>query len=223
MLSSALLAVLVAANGAGIETSAGSRSVVSGEWTITWTEDVGRATRGKGRPVVLWDQAEDEGCDTSRSGRVLSVVGTLVSFEIEEGGLCEGAAHSFASHRFRVVDLARGAEPEGSAVSLYELFDRRDVQRALAADPFLRQHPEGKDWESDCGFTIQGFEYSFAFHHVHGDTVAVRVGLTHGCEVARGNLTVLGIVLKPRRDFLAQLKAAENAGTLMDRLQRRRQ
>ncbi|MOA38312.1 hypothetical protein D3C78_1599830 [compost metagenome] len=59
----------------------------------------------------------------------------------------------------------------------------------------------------------------FSFHHVKGNQVAVRLGLGHGCETARGSLTVLGMYL-PIPPALAPKLAAANkqqAGFLQDR------
>jgi len=121
-----------------------------------------------------------------------------------------------AERTFEVVDRARSDHSPEVGVPLYEFFDRSQVERALQNDPFLRKSEKDKD--SNCVFMLEGFERSFAFHHLQGNQVAVRVGLTHGCEAARGNLTQLGLLLKPKTEFLAELRAAEKAGTLMNRL-----
>jgi hypothetical protein len=60
---------------------------------------------------------------------------------------------------------------------------------------------------------------NFAFHHVKGDQVAVRIGLSHGCEVARGALTQIGLYLPIPKALAEPLAAAANGrrGYLMGR------
>jgi hypothetical protein len=208
-----LLALVLAAPTAGAPRKPVSKSLTAGDWTLAWTGDSGKATGPGGRTLVLWEPPKKEkGCDEGVNGDVLSVVGTIVSFDLSAGGYCEGAAHPYAVRHYVVKDLARN----GKEVSLYDFFDKAEVQRALDADPFLRKEKDDED--APCRFTLEGFEKSFAFHHVEGDKVAVRVGLTHGCEVMRGNLTQLGLLLTPKPDLLARLEAAEKSGTLMKTL-----
>ena len=217
--TASLLLTVAAAIGASSQTST-PQSLTAGAWTVTWTADAGRATHKNGQVVSLWEQPRPEpGCDVLASGTLLSVVGTIVSFETSVGGHCKGSAHGFADQMFQVVDLARSGDSHQREVTLYEFFDKAQVQRALDADPFLRDTRADKDWS--CTYSLEDFERSFAFHHTKGDKVAVRIGLTHGCEVARGYLTQLGLLLKPRPEFLAELRQAEKAGTLMNRLRRR--
>jgi len=59
---------------------------------------------------------------------------------------------------------------------------------------------------------------SFAFHHIKGDQVAVRVGLSHSYEVCRGTFAQVGLYLTPQAELMKQLKAAQAAGLLMDTL-----
>jgi len=49
---------------------------------------------------------------------------------------------------------------------------------------------------------------SFAFHHVKGNDVAVRIGLSHGCEVMRGNFTQLGVYLPMPKKMRSALERA---------------
>ena len=48
----------------------------------------------------------------------------------------------------------------------------------------------------------------YAFHHVSGNRVAVRIGLSHGCEANRGGLTQLGVYLPIPAALSAPLTAA---------------
>jgi len=212
----AFLLAAAVANGVSAQTST-VQSLTAGNWTITWSAGEGRATHNDGRVVSLWAPPQpDPDCETSAWGKLLSVVGTIVSFETSVGGYCTGAAHGFADTTFNVVDLARNGNSQPGDVTLYDFFDKAQVQRALDADPCLRQTRSDQDWK--CSYTLEDFERSFAFHHTEGEKVAVRIGLTHGCEVARGYLTQLGLLLTPKPAFLAELRRAEKAGTLMNRL-----
>ncbi len=190
------------------------KTVVTGSWTIATARDKGVARPKKGRSVVLWQQQRPErGCTEEHTGRLLSVVGALVSFEENGSGYCEGAAHPWASSNFATIDLRTGQR-----VSLYDLFDRADVDAAMAADPFLKKSKGDPD--ADCKFTLEGFDKSFAFVDFKDDRVGVRIGLTHGCEAARGSLTQIGIKLLAKEPLLSDLRAADAARTLYKHLGR---
>ncbi len=188
------------------------RTVSSGGWTITATAKQGSARKDGGKPVVLWSQPKPEpGCTEERSGKLLSAVGALVSFQKDGNGYCEGAAHPWAASSFVTVDLR-----SGKPVSLYDLFGKAEVDAAVAADPFLKKAKD--DPEADCKFTLADLDKSFAFVDLKGDRVGVRIGLTHGCEAARGNLTQIGVMLKPNAALLADLQAADSGKTLYKHL-----
>jgi hypothetical protein len=190
-------------------------SVTSGGWTITASAKSGTAKSAAGKQVVLWTPAKAEkGCTDERSGKLLSAVGALVSFQKDGNGYCEGAAHPWANSSFATVDLRTG-----KPVSLYDLFAKAEVDAAMAADAFLKKAKD--DPEADCKFTLADFDKSFAFVDLQGDRVGVRIGLTHGCEAARGNLTQIGVLLKPSAALLADLQAANAGKTLYKHLGKR--
>lgn len=211
----ALFAALLAVPSALQAKPAQKKIAVSGGWTVTATAKSGIARDAAGKQVVLWQQQRvEKGCTEELSGKLLSAVGTVVSFEKVGSGYCEGAAHPWASSTFAAVDLRTG-----KPVSLYELFPKAEVDAAIAADPFLQKSKS--DPEADCKFTLDGFDKSFAFVDLKADRVGVRIGLTHGCEAARGNLTQIGIQLKPSSALHAELTAAEAGKTLYKHLGRR--
>ena len=188
------------------------RTVISSGWTLTASVQEGAARDGAGKMVKLWTQPKpDKGCEEQLSGKLLSAVGTLVSFEKVGAGYCEGAAHPWAASSFVTIDLRTG-----KAVSLYDLFAKSEVDAAIAADSFLKKSKN--DPEADCLFTLADFDKSFAFVDLKGDRVGVRIGLTHGCEAARGKLTQIGVLLKPNATMLADLQAANAAKTLYKHL-----
>jgi hypothetical protein len=190
----------------------GPRTYTAGDWVITVTRTTGTATGPGGKIRSLWSPPKPrKGCDEQRSGRILSIVGTYVSFESQGGGFCQGAAHPYAFTQYVALDLATG-----KPVSLYKLFARKEVAAAIAADSFLKQ--EANDPDAECRFTLIGMETSYAFLELAGAKVAVRVGLSHGCEAMRGRVTQLGLLLTPKPDLLVKLQAASQAGTLMNKL-----
>lgn len=188
--------------------AAAKRTITSAGWTIATSAKSGSARNAAGKRVELWTPPKPEaGCTEERSGKLLSAVGALVSFQKDGNGYCEGAAHPWAASSFATVDLRTGKE-----VSLYDLFGKAEVDATIAADAFLKKSKDDPD--ADCKFTLDGFDKSFAFVDLKGDRVGVRIGLTHGCEAARGGLTQIGIMLKPNAGLLADLKTADAAKTL---------
>lgn len=209
------MACLVVGTAEAKPAAGGKKTVIAGGWTVTASPKQGVARHDKGRQVVLWEPKRAErGCSEEHTGRLLSAVGALVSFEHSGNGYCEGAAHPWASSSFVTLDLRTG-----KPVSLYDLFSKEEVDAAIAADPFLKKSKG--DPEADCKFTLDGFDKSFAFVDLKGDKVGVRIGLTHGCEAARGNLTQIGVTLLAKEPLLSDLRAAEAAKTLYKHLGRK--
>ena len=153
--------------------------------------------------------------------RLLSVVGPLVSVETHSAGYAEGAAHPYAYADITAYDARTGVR-----ATLTDWFPAADVHAALLGDALVRRAlagptPKPRTLER-LGFAIPGYQSAdctwgfssdllsrFAFHHVKGDRVAVRFGLSHGCEVARGNLTVLAVYLPIPQALRAHLAAAQ--------------
>jgi hypothetical protein len=178
----------------------------SGGVRIEWTTQGIAARRPDGTAIDLFDRSQGEsGCEGDQTLRLLSVVGSIVSYEESEGTTCEGAAHPSAITLYAAVDAAH----PGKKVRLTDLFPDADVLRALVADSVVKRHlpktlPKTTDAlvealadsEQECEYAFgKDLLTRFAFHHVEGDRVAVRIGLSHGCEVARGKLTQLGLLL----------------------------
>jgi hypothetical protein len=108
--------------------------------------------------VVLGNQPDKknpERCSYERRFKVLSVVGTLVSFEDQYQDDC-GGAHPSADTRFTAVDLAKPGEVRyarqddtpmmnidlakaGPVVKLSDYFSERDILRALLAEPTIQR------------------------------------------------------------------------------------
>jgi hypothetical protein len=141
-------------------------------------------------------------------------VGAFVSYERSESASCKVQAHPSHYTSYSAVDAAHG----GREVKLTEPFDENDVLQALLADRLVRTALSGARTPvpsslnalvnllahkvgTPCEYAFDdGLLGHFAFHHVEGldggrGRVAVRLGLSHGCEAARGNLTQIGILL----------------------------
>ena len=193
-----------AINGSGAASSIWSGD--SGGVQIDWTTRA-IAVRRAGRKTVdlIAIPKSEPGCEGDLSVQILSVVGSIVSYEEFEGTTCEGAAHPSAITFYAAVDAAH----PGRKLRLTDLFADADVLRALMADSVVQRHaPKAAPRtaaelvtalsasQAECEYAFEkDLLNRFAFHHVEGDRVAVRIGLSHGCEVARGKLTQLGILL----------------------------
>ena len=94
-------------------TLAQPRTVQSDGWEISWDDSMGVATRGEwgANRVVLYGDPQLLDCeDEVLRGRVLSIVGALVSFETSHSSYCNGGAHPSAITRFQTIDLRTGQE-----------------------------------------------------------------------------------------------------------------
>ncbi|HEX2090998.1 MAG TPA: hypothetical protein VHG28_01300 [Longimicrobiaceae bacterium] len=213
----------------------------SGGYTFSWTSSDIRAFTPARRPAWSARTELSKGAPDARecseySARVgvLSVIGTILSYDLSMGWYCEGAAHPSGFREFRAVDVSRpGVEP-----TLTDWFPAEEVRRALLADDIVgralgdagvRTPPARLDeLVKLLAGTSTGCEYSFsedllsrfAFHHLENGRVAVRLGLSHGCEVLRGRLTQIGILLpipESLRGALASAATGRGEGFLMSR------
>lgn len=205
--------------------SAQSGFVESDGWQISWDDSRGTAQRSTppSANVVLYQQpVPSEDCDYNElTGRVLSVVGSLVSFETSSGWYCQGTAHGGAVARFSTVDLETGA-----AVNIRSLVPETAIVAALKQDGLVNEALDGRDPEDlrsligqadgGCAVSFLLLATSFAFYELRGDKVAVRFGLGHGCEVMRGALNEIEIEL-PFPGGL-DVEEADTRGHLMNNL-----
>ena len=97
-------------------------------------------------------------------------------------------------------------------MNLTDIFTDQSLLKALLTDGVVKKHlPKNQPKFSssqalihylnekgthECAYSFsQDNLNQFTLHHVKGNQVAVRIGLSHGCEAARGMLTELGIYL----------------------------
>ena len=178
--------------------------------------------------------------DATITYRPLSVVGPLVSLRVSTGGYSPGAAHPYAHETIEVVDVS-GADAKPS---LLEYWPERAVVASLRADPWVRRFldpdavaPKGEtlamltaalndgrdgvevDDDDPCrtdAWFSEDLARSFAFHHLEGGRVAVRIAVPYATEVCRGTMHEVGLLLPipdALRDDLARA-ADRRAGFL---------
>ncbi len=174
------------------------------------------------QPIVKKDFADfDDSCEKSEAWAVLSVAGSLLSVQQNEGASCAEAAHGAAYADILAVDLSQPGKPP----SLADYFSEADLYAALTADGVVKKTlaaanlPAPKTVaellkllagnSNDCDFRFEEATLThFAFHHLEKGKVAVRLGLPYGCEAARGKLTQLGLLLPIPERLKAALAAA---------------
>ena len=193
------------------------------------------------------EKDSDGHCEYERSFSLLSVVGPIVSYQDAYNLFCERAAHPDGASRFVAVDLSkpagarRGADETplpGNVAKLTDYFPATEIHKALMADPIIQKALDGKrprtlaellkligeefptvaEDEKTC-FTLDADLLTrFAFHHVEGNKVAVRLGLS-GTGVCRYNLTQVGLLLPIPAALQPALASAEagSEGFLMSR------
>lgn len=159
----------------------------------------------------------------------LAVAGPYLSLAVDEYIAPYPALGPNISRRFATFRVGPGL----TRVKLTALFAERDVVKALLADGVVKRHlkrgPAPKtvaaltERLADPGgpYTFSGapsWVDSFAFHHVRGHQVAVRIALPGGNAVHRTQRTELGIYLPMPAALRATLTAADRQGQLMNRL-----
>jgi hypothetical protein len=185
------------------------------------------------------EKDSDGHCDYERSFTLLSVVGPLMSYEDDYFLSCERTAHPDGQSRFIAINLSKPAGSRrtaetplpGNVAKLTDYFPENEILKGLLADAVIQKALAGKrprtlgellkligdefptvaEDEKLC-FTLEpDLLTRFAFHHVEGDFVAVRLGLS-GAGVCRDNLTQIGLLLPIPASLKAALAKAEAGG-----------
>jgi hypothetical protein len=193
-----------------------------GSWRIEWGPGRATATGDQGVRVVLYKDSEETDGDfhTKLTHRILSVVGPYVSYAVEF--YTDGGAHPTYGTIWKVADV----RDPGREVDLRELVGAAPIHRAMKADKKLQRALRGGNPADltallatlDGGCTMAlgpTMTKAFAFHHLVGDQVAVRLGIGHGCEVERGTFTEIELLV-PIGDLMPMIIPAAAAGTLME-------
>jgi hypothetical protein len=200
-------------------------SGTAGSFRWKWTtQDLTAASAGTGRTVfsalafekrtstLLKDEKEDPVDNyVECSVLPLSVVGSIACYERDY--YWEGGAHPSGSIDFLAIDAASS----NRKLLLTDLFPDADVLEALLSDKIIRDTLKrnnvkgtprncaqlvkllagksfGGDENGQFGFQ-DDFLQRFAFHHVEGNKVAVRLNVSWNYEIYRFSSTQIGILL----------------------------
>lgn len=157
---------------------------------------------------LLQSMGDDEMfCEAERQVGLKSWVGTLVSYQQSDDWNCIATAHPGAYTQVKTLNLVTH-----KSLKLTDIFPDKQVLKALLTDSLVKKHLPTKaphfsssqhliDYlvekgTGECAYTFGEESLSeFYFHHLKGNQVAVRMGLSHGCEAARGMLTEIGFYL----------------------------
>jgi hypothetical protein len=152
-----------------------------------------------GRTHVLF---EDETVEDSEEGtfhRLLSRFGPYVSYSVE--WYYEGGAHPSYGKAYHAVTVSAALED----ADLRTLFSEDALYEAMQQTPLVRETPlehasldellDGLAATYACEMSFDGFYSSFFVKTVRAGVAEVIVGLTHGCEVARGAFTTFTLML----------------------------
>ena len=203
-------------------------------WRFEIRDSSLRAVAPGAKAVVLWDSTqntttssaseddEEEICSETSSAEPRSLAGTVATWFSRTSSYCSNIAHPSSSSRFATRDLVTGDEADlrrifPPAALLAALSRDKVVLKAVGKVPQSLEQIEKGDGGCEIGFSPSMWR-SFAFHHLQGDSVAVRIGLTHGCEAARGNFTQLGVLLPIPEAWKQPLLDAASRGLLMKNL-----
>ncbi|MBL8022225.1 MAG: hypothetical protein JNM27_21295 [Leptospirales bacterium] len=154
--------------------------------------------------------------------RMLSLVGPIASYAADM--YFEGGAHPTGGRTYFAYDIARK-----KPALLTDFFRKDDILHALRNDPFLKTKivPNAKitslddfllkvDGSPDVRLSPAVLGY-FAFHHVRGNQVAVRISLPYATEAYR-HFTEIGIYLPMSGNVAAWLSDATRDHRLMQDL-----
>lgn len=152
--------------------------------------------------------------------KMLSIVGPYVCFQ--EDYYAEGGAHPSYGTVYHTYNMKTD-----TLIRMQDLFSEKDILNALQTNELIQDYLIEKkpavslealfnnlDGECDFYFTM-GILENFAFHHIKGNQVEVRIGVSYGCEVMRGNFEQIALYLPIPKTLKRLLKRAEKKGTLM--------
>lgn len=131
------------------------------------------------------------------NSELISVVGPYVSYT--QNWYYEGGAHPTYGKQIIAKSVLL------DQISLIDLFSEGDLFDALYKNDFVKKYlidsnvRELKElWQNldgGCDFYFGGILENFAFHHLEQDQVALRIGVSYGCEIMRGNFKQISILL----------------------------
>lgn len=239
--------VVTAALTASAATAAEKKIATSGQWTVEWGGGKSEAIhRESGKRFVIRESEKSKPGEPAFEGtyKITSVVGPVVSYKYTWHG--EGGAHPSYGSSYGTVDLSKITDPAKPylgnpryralpAADLRAMFGEALLFSSLMRDPNIRKVIEEEAKKGKLGPTdltgllrveggcrmsmgtalMTGFKFAYL---LGGRIAAVRIGLTHGCEVMRGTFTELAILHMPVPESMKQaFHAAVTQGSLEDR------
>jgi len=164
--------------------------------------------------------------DYGISRRVLSLVGRYLSVRAFSDSYGAGAAHDSRSTDIVAYNLDLGL---GGRANLIDLVDEDSLVAALKNDSFVKKAAAdlglarelsaartmseidkimSKGMACEWSWPARGILSQFAIldYDAASAVLSVRIGLGYGCEAARGNLTQLGVKVKPTLYFAGEIE-----------------
>jgi hypothetical protein len=173
-----------------------------------------------------------EDCTYERDLALVSVVGTLISFQDEYSDFC-GGAHPSEDYRFLTIDLSQPgefqykhagspplmtvpAESNKKIPRLTDYFNEEDLLAALIADRLIQKAITSSGRKSppktleelndllanenyrlgDSGLALSSdFLTRFAFHHIEGNKVAIRLSLSSTATANQSEREQIGLLI----------------------------
>lgn len=137
----------------------------------------------------------------------LSLVGPYLSVEKTVEAF-EGGAHNYGGTQYLTINLDKekklisNRDNNVKKVLLTDIFPEDVVLKALLSDKIIKSEVKRKKIKSlkelsdlEREFSFSNLNESFSFHHLEGNKVAVRIGLSGCCSVNERSLIQIGILL----------------------------
>ena len=109
-----------------------------------------------------------------------------------------------------------------------DIFNAKDVFRELMKDSIIHAHlhqftPKNlqqlcDSLDDECEIDFTFLLESFAIKSIHGDKATILFGLTHGCEVEKGNFTMIEIALPIQNSFNKMFEDAARDKTTLENI-----
>ncbi len=171
------------------------------------------------KPVELYRDTKDSETREGHFYKMLSVVGSVVSYHYSY--YTEGGAHPSYGSWFSTMDLNNKLEP----VHILDFFDEPILMAALMQDSTIKSNMDSMVTDKmdvmldnirfDCEVNFQTLPTSWCINSIADGEAEICFGLTHGCEVMRGNFTLIKIKI-PYKKALAEIfaEAERNKNTM---------
>jgi hypothetical protein len=198
----------------------------SAGYTMTWSDGDIRVQRGAEtvlscRKELLALIADEPKAELDASLEPVSWVGPVLTVKISQYIHVPMTAHPSMVTYYRTVDLRRPGQP----ARLTDWVPPQAVLSVLQADLLVKKAlkdlggPTPKSvpalgerlsqWSGDCQYGFSpDFADHFAFYQLQGAKTTLRIGLSHGCEAARGMFTLLGVEMPVTPALQGHLQAA---------------